>query len=60
VCDDDARDILTGGWRLDWFLANCQHDDEGKRDWITDLSAVECANDHDWIDDEVVVEDPEA
>jgi hypothetical protein len=60
VYDDDARDILTGGWGFDWFLANCQHDDEGKRDWITDRSATELADDLDWIEEEVYVEDPEA
>ncbi len=60
VFDDDARDILTGGWGTDWFLANSQHDDEGTRDWITDLSAAEFADDLDWIEQEVCLDDPEA
>ena len=59
VFDDDARDILTGGWGRDWFLANCLHDDEGRRDRITDLSANEFADDLDWIEEELLVEDPE-
>ena len=59
VFDDDTHDVLTGGWGLDWFLANCQHDDEGRRDRITDLSASEFADDLDWIEEEVTVEDPE-
>jgi len=57
--DDDTRDVLTGGWGLDWFLANYQHDDEGRRDWITDLRGAEFADDLDWIEEEVLVEDPE-
>ncbi|MBN2292102.1 MAG: hypothetical protein JXM70_06735 [Pirellulales bacterium] len=59
ILDDDARDVLTGGSGLDWFLANYNHDDEGRRDRITDLSSSEFANDIDWIEEEVEVEDPE-
>ncbi len=59
VFDDDARDVLTGGNGLDWFFANCYHDDEGRRDRITDLNADEFADDLDWIEDESDVNDPE-
>ncbi len=60
VFDDDTRDVLTGGSGLDWFLANSEHDDEGRRDRITDLSGAEFADDLDWIEEEVLVEDPGA
>ncbi len=59
VFDDDTRDVLTGGWGLDWFLANWQHDDEGRRDRITDLKGSEFADDLDWIEEEVLLTDPE-
>ncbi len=60
VFDDDERDILTGGHGLDWFFANYQHDDEGRRDRITDLKAAEFAEDLDWIEELEEVADPEA
>ena len=59
VFDDDARDVLTGGQGRDWFFANCFHDDEGRRDRITDLRASEFAEDLDWIEEEIEVDAPE-
>ena len=60
VFDDDERDVMTGGNGFDWFFANYEHDDEGRRDRITDLKAAEFADDLDWIETIEVVEDPEA
>jgi Ca2+-binding RTX toxin-like protein len=57
VFDDDARDKMTGGAGFDWFFANYCHDDEGKRDRITDLKAAEFAEDLDFILEEVIVEE---
>jgi PKD repeat protein len=48
VFDDDARDVLTGSDGQDWFFVNV--DDPGRvRDVVTDLSAVEFAEDLDFI-----------
>lgn len=60
VFDDDERDVMTGGNGFDWFFANYQHDDEGRRDRITDLKAAEFAEDLDWIETIEEVFDPEA
>jgi hypothetical protein len=51
VFDDSERDLLTGGLGEDWFLANIIQGDEdsGVRDWITDLSRVDFADDLDFI-----------
>ncbi|MBI3409088.1 MAG: hypothetical protein HY040_12130 [Planctomycetes bacterium] len=46
VFDDLARDVLTGSAGLDWFFANL---DSGVRDRITDLCAIEFADDLDFI-----------
>jgi ELWxxDGT repeat protein len=59
VFDDDERDVMTGGHGLDWFFANFEHDDEGRRDRITDLKATEFAEDLDWIETIEEVADPE-
>ena len=50
VYDDDARDVLTGGCGLDWFVANLEEDeDDGVLDRITDLKDAGFADDPDWI-----------
>ncbi len=59
VFDDDDRDVMTGGHGLDWFFANFEHDDEGRRDRVTDLKATEFAEDLDWIETIGEVVDPE-
>jgi Ca2+-binding RTX toxin-like protein len=58
VFDDDERDILTGGLAIDWFFANYFHDDEGKRDIITDLNYFEFVEDMDFIEGEVNLDEP--
>jgi Ca2+-binding RTX toxin-like protein len=57
VFDDDMVDILTGCAGFDWFFANYYNDDEGKCDWITDLKAIEFAEDLDFILEDVLVEE---
>jgi hypothetical protein len=46
VHDDHAEDILTGSSGQDWFLLNS---DGGIKDRVTDLHALEFANDIDFI-----------
>ncbi|MFO7908238.1 MAG: PKD domain-containing protein [Pirellulaceae bacterium] len=60
VFDDDARDVLTGSHGVDWFFANCRHDDEARRDRITDLKADELVEDLDWIEQMELMEEPKA
>ncbi len=47
VFDDDAPDLLFGAQGIDWFFANWQSDDEGKRDRILGRDAGEYADDLD-------------
>ena len=50
VFDDGVKDHLTGGNGQDWFVANLDGDgDKDQKDKVTDLSAVEFADDLDFI-----------
>ena len=53
MCDDGARDVLTGSAGQDLFFANLVVDEEGDdaigTDKVTDLSASEFAEDLDFI-----------
>ncbi len=47
--DDDAVDVLTGSAGQDWFLFNADGANGTRKDKVTDLSAVEFADDLDFI-----------
>jgi Ca2+-binding RTX toxin-like protein len=49
VYDDGVKDVLTGSEGQDWFFANLDGDNDAAKDKITDLSAIEFANDLDFI-----------
>ncbi len=50
VFDDGARDVMTGSSGFDWFFADLGSESDQTKDKITDLSAVEFANDLAFIE----------